>query len=355
MVRQSKVTLKSIAAELGITHTSVSNAFNNPAKVSTKLRSEILEHAKSVNYNGPNPAAKSLRTGWYGAIGIIFNDQLSYAFSDPHDLAFLQGVSSICEEKGTNIVLIPLKNRANDFESLDALVDGYILNAPYNNNPTTQRALARSVPTVVVDFDSPQHISVLTNDLLIMDSITEYILSLGHRKIGIITFPAKEGSHKLFTLDQNVDSDNYVVNQRLNGCKAAISRSDIKMSGILIQETSNSEEGGEEAARKLLDLQPEITALICFSDRLAYGAMTECKDLGLDIPQRISVTGFDDILPQNQNSTLPALTTVRQDAYEKGRKAAEALLQKEGGHSRRINIEARLIIRDSTSTIGKGN
>ncbi len=354
MKSRKKVTLKSIAAELGITHTSVSNAFNNPTKVSDKLRSKIFNYAKSVDYHGPNPAARSLRTGLYGAIGIIFNDQLSYAFSDPHDIEFLRGISSICEVEGTNIVLIPLKNSSvNDFEPLGAMVDGYILNAPYSNNPTTQRALARGLPTVVVDFDSPEHISVLTNDSIMMSEMTDYILSLGHRQIGIITFPIKEGRYDLCTLDRVLDRDNYVVSQRINGCKEAIGRSNIKMSSILIQETTNSEDGGAEAARHLLDLQPDITALICFSDRLAYGAMTECKRLGLAVPQRISVTGFDDILPQNLNSTLPALTTVRQEAYEKGRKAAEALLQKGKEQGQRINIEARIIKRGSTAKIGK--
>jgi len=353
-MRPSKVTLKSIAADLGIIHTSVSNAYNNPAKVSTKLRAKILEYAKSVNYHGPNPAARSLRTGMCGAIGIIFNDQLSYAFTDPHDIAFLRGVSSVCEEDGTNMVLIPLKNNDLDnFESLGAIVDGYILNAPYKNNPTTQRALSKGLPTVVVDFDSPMHASVLTNDCAIMREITNYILSLGHQKIGIITFPVKEGSQSSFTLDQEMDTDNYVVKQRLLGCREAIRNSKIKMENILVRETANSEKGGAEAARDLLDQQPDITSIICFSDRLAYGAMGECKQMGLNIPQRISVTGFDDIQPHDLNSALPTLTTIRQDAYKKGRKAAEALLQQGGKQGQKINIEAEIIKRGSTAKAEK--
>ncbi len=356
-MHQSKATLKSIAADLGITHTSVSNAFNNPAKVSRELRRKILDYAKSVNYHGPNPAARSLRTGRCGAIGIIYNDQLSYAFSDPHDIAFLRGVSSVCEEDGTNIVLIPLKNNdLNNFESLDAMVDGYILNAPYKNNPTTQRALSKGLPTVVVDFESPQHISVLTNDASVMREMTDYIISLGHRKIAIITFPGREGSHDLYRLDRKLDTDNYVVNQRMLGCREAILAKDIELGSIIVHETTNSGDGGAEAARHLLEQHPDITALICFSDRLAYGAMAQCQRLGLDVPGRISVTGFDDISPHNLPHTitasLPLLTTVRQDAYVKGRKAAEALLNKAALQSRKINIEAKIIKRDSTARIG---
>jgi hypothetical protein len=80
MARLKRATLKSIASDLGVTHTSVSNAYNNPAKVSKALRDRIIAHARSVNYEGPNPAARSLRTGRCGAIGVLFNDRLSYAF-----------------------------------------------------------------------------------------------------------------------------------------------------------------------------------------------------------------------------------------------------------------------------------
>jgi DNA-binding LacI/PurR family transcriptional regulator len=358
MIPRSKITLKSIASDLGITHTSVSNAFNNPAKVSTKLKEKILAYAKSIGYHGPNPAAKSLRTGLCGSIGIIFNDQLSYAFSDPHDIEFLRGVSTICEEEGSNLVLVPLKhNDYQDFEAIDAMVDGYILNAPYKNNITTQRALAKGLPTVVVDFDSPEHISVLTNDTKMMKQITEHLLALGHKKIAIITFPVHEDSHQLFTLSSPFDTDNYVVNQRLSGCQQAISNSDIEMDSIFIQETSNSEKGGAEAAKKLLTLDKNITAFICLSDRLAFGAMIECQNQSIAIPEHISITGFDDIKPQNIHTSLPTLTTIRQDAFEKGRKAAAALLKQEAKQnqkiSKRINIEARMIIRDSTAKIGK--
>ncbi|MGH3629919.1 MAG: LacI family DNA-binding transcriptional regulator, partial [Sciscionella sp.] len=106
MVRAKRATLRSIANGLGITHTTVSNVYNNPAKVSEALRQRVLNYAQSVHYEGPNPTARSLKKGSCGAIGIIFNDQLSYAFTDAHDVAFLRGVSSACEVEGTNIVLI---------------------------------------------------------------------------------------------------------------------------------------------------------------------------------------------------------------------------------------------------------
>lgn len=314
------------------------------------MREKILAHAETVQYFGPSAAARSLRTGVCGAIGVIFNDQLSYAFSDPHDIAFLRGVSSVCEEDGTNIVLIPLKNRdLGTDHSQDAIVDGYIFNAPYKSNAAIQRALAKDLPIVAVDFDAPDYTSVLTNDSKIMGELTEHLLSLGHERFGIATFPVKEGSHEIFALDEDIDTDNYVVKQRLRGCREAIAKTQIKLGSALVCEARNCEDGGAEAARRLLERRPDITAIICFSDPLAYGAMTECKRLGLDVPNRISVTGFDDIEPLSLHATLPALTTARQNVYEKGRKAAEALLHQEGEQGRKIEIEAKAIFRDSTA------
>jgi len=239
----------------------------------------------------------------------------------------------------------------DSFESLDAIVDGYIFNAPYKSNATTQRAIANGLPTVAVDFDAPAYTSVLTNDFDIMREITEHLLSLGHQQLAIITFPVKEGSHNLFTLDEDMDTDNYVVKQRMRGCKEAIGKTKIDLASVLVCETTNCEDGGAEATRRLLQRQPDITALVCFSDRLAYGAMKECKRLRLDVPQQISVTGFDDIEPLSLHSTFPGLTTARQNAYEKGRKAAEALLHGGGEQGRKIEIEATAIIRDSTAKV----
>jgi DNA-binding LacI/PurR family transcriptional regulator len=316
------------------------------------LRKKILAHAKKVNYHGPSAVARSLRTGVCGAIGVIFNDQLSYAFTDPHDIAFLRGVSSVCEEEGTNIVLNPLKNNGLGYhESLDAIVDGYILNAPYKSNAAIKRALSKGLPIVAVDFDAPEYTSVLTNDAQVMSELTEHILSLGHQQIAIATFPVNEGSHHIFSLDRGVETDNYVARQRLLGCREAIAKTQIELRSVLVCEATNCEDGGIEATRRLLQRQPDITAIMCFSDPLAYGAMAECKRLGLDVPQRISITGFDDIEPRGLHPSFPSLTTAKQDAFEMGRKAAEALLYQGGEQGRKIEIEAIAIIRDSTARV----
>ena len=350
MVRAKRATLKSIAADLGVTHTSVSNAYNNPAKVSKELRERIIAYARSVNYDGPDPAARSLRTGRCGAIGVLFNDQLSYAFTDAHDIAFLRGISSVCEEEGANIVLIPLKNkRPESQETLTAIVDGFILNAPYKSHPTIRTALSRGLPTVVVDFDAPELASVLTNDRAMMRAVVAHLLALGHRELAIVTFPRSEDNGEIFALDREVPDESYVVNQRIQGCRDALAEAGIDPAAVLVCETVNSEEGGARAAERLLVRRPDLTALVCFSDRLAHGVLQHCRASGIAVPGRMSVTGFDGLEPPDRHPDALRLTTVRQNAYAKGRMAAEILLGEGSRAPRTVHIDAAFIPGDSTA------
>lgn len=350
MARAKRATLKSIASDLGVTHTSVSNAYNNPAKVSKALRDRIIAHAQSVNYEGPNPAARSLRTGRCGAIGVLFNDQLSYAFTDPHDIAFLRGISSVCEDEGANIVLIPLQNkRPEQRDQLAAIVDGFILNAPYRSHPTIRQALARGLPTVVVDFDAPELSSVLTNDRASMQAVVAHLLALGHRHLAIVTFPREEGTGDIRSLDDDFSDESYVVHERMEGCRDAVDAAGVPRSTVLVCETTNCEDGGKRAAAWLLRCRPELTALVCFSDRLAFGALAGAATLGREVPATLSVTGFDGIDPPGGMSSVLRLTTVRQNAWEKGRRAAEILLRPDKDGAAAVAIEAEFVIGDTTA------
>jgi len=346
VTRAKRPTLKSIASDLGVTHTSVSNAYNNPAKVSKALRDRIIAHAHAVNYEGPNPAARSLRTGRCGAIGVLFNDQLSYAFTDPHDIAFLRGVSSVCEDEGANIVLIPLQNRRPEQrDQLAAIVDGFILNAPYRSHPTIRQALARGLPTVVVDFDAPDLASVLTDDRAAMRTVVAHLLELGHRRLAIVTFPGAEGAGDVRSLADDFSDESHVVHERIAGCRDAIDAEGVARGTVPVVETTNSEDGGRRAAEWLLRRRPELTALVCFSDRLAYGAVAGAASLGVAVPGALSVTGFDGIDPPGG---AVRLTTVRQNAWEKGRRAAEILLRPQEEGAGTTAIAAEFVAGDST-------
>jgi len=346
---RKKMTLKTIARELGVTHTTVSNAFSNPSRLSGDLRKRILDYAQNVGYYGPDPAARSLRTGKFGAIGVIFNDRLSYVFSDPHDIAFMRGIASVCERSGTNLVLIPLQHEGSEHNRrLEAMVDGYVLNATFKNNPITQRVLGKDVPIVTVDFESDGCTSVLPDNRAIMRKLTDYLLSLGHSNFGIVTFPLVEQRSGTFQLGTDIASDNYVASERLGGCADALIAAGLDPSGVWVAETPHDETCAMQACDKLLRKNPRMTAIICLSDVLALGVMKACATLGLSVPDRMSVSGFDDIPQASSSGLYPTLTTVRQNTALKGKLAAEALIF--SNQEPTIEIETMLVIRSSTAS-----
>src|SRR3954454_12113407 len=102
------VTLKTVAQAVGVSPSTVSNAYNKPDQLSAALRERILITARELGYAGPDAAARALRSGRAGSVGVLFTDKLSYAFSDPYAVGFLAGLSEIAEQFSTSLLLMPL-------------------------------------------------------------------------------------------------------------------------------------------------------------------------------------------------------------------------------------------------------
>ncbi|QBJ10033.1 LacI family DNA-binding transcriptional regulator [Rahnella aquatilis] len=344
MCKLSKITLKSIARELGVTHTTVSNAFNNPGKLSESLRKRIINYAHSVNFYGPDNIGRALRTGRSDAIGIIFNDTLSYVFTDSHDVQLMQGIAGACDRKGVSIILIPLHNGQGARASvINTAVDGYILNATHNNDQIIAKALSKNLPVVTTDFKIPPHSSVSIDNYRAMREICLHLLEKGHREFGIISFPSLQGRKGVVPLSQDISGDNDVMITRVKSCVETFREWNIELDNCFLCETSHHEMFGEIAAQELLKINPGITAFICLSDRFAQGAINYCRQAGLRVPQNIAITGFDNI-PRPENEI--GLTTIAQDPVRKGEIAAALLL--EGKNNIHFDLEFTLIIRGST-------
>ncbi|AYN28791.1 LacI family DNA-binding transcriptional regulator [Buttiauxella sp. 3AFRM03] len=319
-----KVTTKSIAKALGISHTTVSNAWNNPDKLSAELRGKIIEYAASCGFQGPDRLGRALRTGKSDTIGVIFNDSMSYVFIDNHDLNLMKGIATQCENHDINLVLIPLKNSQNiKIKTINTLVDGYILNATHNNDEVIQQALAKNIPVVTIDFSLPDHSSVSINNQKAMNEICSYLLNKGHRRFGIISFPSQKSAAGMRSLEQPVNGDNSVMLTRVNACRDVFAAHEIALNECWLYETIHNEQHGAQAAKILLTEHPEISALICLSDRFAAGAINYCVENNIAIPQKVAITGFDNI-PVNTSGIR--LTTISQHAEEKGAIAVKLLL-----------------------------
>src|SRR5256885_3295220 len=120
-------TLASLAAELGVSRTTVSNAYNRPDQLSAPLRARVLEAARRLGYPGPDPVARSLRTRKAGAVGLLLTEALSYAFRDPAATGFLEGLALACEDNGSGLLLVPVSPEAEDVSAVArAGVDGFV-------------------------------------------------------------------------------------------------------------------------------------------------------------------------------------------------------------------------------------
>src|SRR3954453_1628109 len=104
------VTLKTVAKAVGVSPSTVSNAYNKPDQLSTALRERILATAHELGYAGPDASARALRSGKAGAVGVLFTDKLAYAFSDPYAVGFLAGLAEVAEEFATSLLLMPLSS-----------------------------------------------------------------------------------------------------------------------------------------------------------------------------------------------------------------------------------------------------
>src|SRR6478736_720984 len=103
-----RATLASLAAELKVSRTTVSNAYNRPDQLSAELRTRVLEAAKRRGYPGPDPVARSLRTRKAGAVGLLLTEALSYSFRDPAATSFVAGLALACEAAGQGLLLVPV-------------------------------------------------------------------------------------------------------------------------------------------------------------------------------------------------------------------------------------------------------
>lgn len=317
-------TLASLAAELGVSRTTVSNAYNRPDQLSPQLRQRVLEAAKRLGYPGPDPLARSLRTRRAGAIGLVLTEALSYAFRDPAAVKFLAGLAQACEDAKTGLLLVPAVPGAGTDPALAAAasVDGFVVYSLPTGDPHLEAVLARPLPTVIVDepLDIPDVDWVGIDDRVAASRVGRHIAELGHTRVGILcTRIGLERRDGPVSLERQLGSSYDVVRLRLDGVSEGLGAD---RSSIPVHESwTHSVESAEAAAARLLDEHPDLTALICTTDILALGALRAAQARGLDIPGQLSITGFDDVPEAEQ----VGLTTVAQPHAEKGRAAWQLL------------------------------
>lgn len=327
-----RVTLRDVAARLGVSPATVSNAYNRPDQLSPELRERVLRAAHELGYSGPNPLARSLRRGRTGVIGVVYDSSLHSAFADPAASLFLGGVARAVQDEGLNLLLLAaVRGAAPAVES--ASVDGLILYATTAASPALAAARTCALPAVLVDqAPQPGFPLIGIEDEMGAEAAARHLLERGHREIGVLALP--------FGPDA---APNTHIRARLHGYRCALEASAAHL--YVCSSPDNSPESGERLTRELLAAQPQVTALLCMSDVLAQGALRAAAGAGLRVPGDLSVVGYDDI----PSSVALNLTTVHQPAAGKGLEAGRAMLALLRGETPpSVTLPTRLVVRGSS-------
>jgi DNA-binding LacI/PurR family transcriptional regulator len=302
-----------------------------------------LAEAQRLGYRGPDPAARRLRTGRAGALGLIFTD-LPYAFDDEAAVIFLRGVAGALESTGDGLLLIPTSpTRAESARVVrEAVVDGYLVYSAPTGDPRLAAALERGLPTVVVDepLDVPvPYIGI--EDRKGGRFAARHLVELGHERVGVVSFPVHAHDDATLPFDATAE--------RMAGYREGLGAA--WDPALVFTALDNHPETGRRALQELVALDPRPTAVLAMSDALASGVMREATERGLDLPSELSVIGFDDV--PLARFTDPPLTTVNQPTELKGEVAARALLEAVGAGGpaapTRTVLPAELVVRGTTS------
>jgi LacI family repressor for deo operon, udp, cdd, tsx, nupC, and nupG len=333
-------TIKDVAKAAGVSIATVSRVLHNPNRVSATTRDHVLTVVKELDYI-PNFAAQSLRRHTSKKILVTVPD-----ISNPFFSNVIRGAEKAAREFGYAIVLGDTRYEIDREEQYaDMLlrheVDGLVFlghHLPSNLKDLIAKKgpLAPIVNACEYSTDLPVHSVHIDNKAAAALAI-QHLYSLGHEQIGIITGP----------------SNNPLTRDRLAGVKKAANEKGLQ-TRLTLQKADFTIEAGAQAAQALFLNDNPPSALFCFSDEMAMGALSTLQSLGINCPKAVSVVGFDDI--RYASFTHPALTTVSQPMSQIGFEAIRLLLGTlDGTHAdqRFITLPHDLIIRKSTGPVPK--
>lgn len=321
-----RVTLQTIADRVGVSRTTVSNAWSRPDQLSAEVRDKILATAEELGYAGPDPAARGLRRGRADAIGMLLTETLRYAFEDPHAAELLRGVAAAIEEADTGLLIVPLPPRRRVGEALrSAVVDGCLVYSMPLDHPAVDVLRRREVPLVCIDGPRIEGVPFVgIDDRGASRDLAELVVSYGHRRILVLSIRTVDDLY-----DGPIDADRLARGvyqnslERIHGTFDATDAAGVPRDGIVLHELSrNHRHRAREVVAGILDGPDAPTAIIALSDELAAGALDAATARGMEPGRDITIVGFDD----QASAAELGLTTVRQSAYDKGYRAASMLV-----------------------------
>jgi LacI family transcriptional regulator len=337
----SQPTQTDVARHAGVSRATVSYVINGLTDrripISDETQKRVLDAIEELGYE-PDARAQALSSGKTNTIALIIPD-----LRNPHFSEFASGVEDAARAADYHFLLSSTTLVGDEYaldifkDLLRRRFDGLILASSFILKSTEAQAILariheRGLP--IVDFSEIHNLDTISADYSeATKEVVSYLVSLGHRRIG---FVYGVGDHEL-GLD------------RLEPYQESLRAAGIAAEPRLVIECGPTIEDGYQGAFKLLDLVPRPTAIIAINDLLAISTMRAAVDLGIRVPDDLSVVGYDDI--PMANYLVPRLTTVTKDAHTAGQKAFEMLIARMLNPDlprQLIHIPTKLIIREST-------
>jgi len=306
--------IKDVAQAAGVSVTTVSHVLNDVAyaRISPETRDKVRTVAEQLGY-GPNRLAQALRTQRTGMLGLV-SEEIA---TTPHAGRIILGADEAAKARGYNLMIIntpgsaSLESRQADVQALlERRVDGILYATMYHRNVELPANLG-SVPSVLVDSVATggNITAVIPDEEGGARAAVGALLEAGHTRVGFI----------------NNTDDVPATHQRLAAFRAVLNEAGLDGGSAPVEADVSEVHGGYEAARRILSRGNPPTGLFCYNDRMAMGAYRAAAELGLRIPEDLSVVGFDDqeLIADN---LYPGLTTVALPHYEMGAWATEHLI-----------------------------
>ncbi|MCS0789065.1 LacI family DNA-binding transcriptional regulator [Cytobacillus firmus] len=325
--------IQQVAKQAGVSVATVSRVLNGQKTVSGKTRMKVEEAIKKLNYE-PSMLGRNLRNSESRLLLILIP-----TISNPFYLEIIKGIEQVAISQNYNILLcetdsnpereniyfdLVRKKMADGIISMDPAVNGKTLKKLAENYAIIQCSEyeeGSGIPYVTIDNEEASYRAV------------KHLVQIGHKKIALI----------------NSDEKYLYARQRKMGYKRALEENGIALKPEYIIPTQHlGFENGQQAMKKVLNLEERPTAVFAVSDLLAIGALKEINASGLHVPSDMAVVGFDKI--DFSNMTNPTLTTIAQPMHKMGTVAAKMLIDKiKGIEVESIILDHELVIRESTS------
>jgi len=333
------VSIKDIAREAGVSHSTVSRALSDSPLVSVDTKLRIQRLARIMGYS-PDAQARSLVMGRTQTIGVVVT-----TLTDPFIAEIVQAIESTALDQGYSVILASSNSEPErEIAAVQMLrskrVDGLVVTSSRVGALYQEHLDRLGVPVVLVNSHSqqsgPYTYSINVDNRHGAWLGTGHLIQLGHRRIAYVT-GASEHSDDL---------------ERLAGYRQALQEAGIALDRALVILGNGHVDGGEQALPVLLALDEPPTAVFCYNDMTAIGVLGAARKARLSIPHDLAVVGFDDI--PFATYVQPPLTTVAQPKPKMGKRAMEmvlALMADGDANARRISnvvVQGRLIVRESS-------